>query len=149
MVYYTNFCFCCKTKTGAKCIAILGMVILVLEILIGNFFHVIYLCFLHLQNERNGPLEYIDTYYGRLVSGNVFYLLWVVVCLIATLFCALIFYGIEKNKKNFLLPWLVWQMIGNLVSIINSPIFKCSLIMFRFSFQHFLILSILSRIMGL
>lgn len=104
MVYYTNCC-CFEAKTGAKIIAILGIVFSALYVLFGSIFYGVYYDTLHgyQMREQLGPLgPYIDAIFGVSV---VIYLKWIS-------FCALLLHGINEKKKDFLLPWMIFEMIG-------------------------------------
>jgi len=111
MVYYTNCC-CFEAKTGAKIIAILGIVFSALYVLFGSIFYGVYYDTLHgyQMREQLGPLgPYIDAIFGVSV---VIYLKWIT-------FCALLLHGINEKKKDFLLPWMIFEMIGLVVSKIR------------------------------
>ena len=88
--------------------AILGMVDLALEVIIGSILYGVFYDFLHQpEMERYGPVfKFIDVFYG----------VGIVLCLKGLLFCALLLHGINKKKKDFLLPWMIFQMILLVVS---------------------------------
>ena len=112
MVYYTNCCFCIKSKTGAKVLAILGIVLTALSILSSTVLYGVYYDELHSPRIAYGSnwfLKFIDAIYGVSIVIN---LIWI-------LFCVLLIYGINKNKKDFLLPWMIFEMIGLVVRFVR------------------------------
>ena len=116
MVYYRN-CFCCKSRIGAKILAILGFIfssLVFFTIVVG--YGLLY-GELHGLRTRNqfGPLVqeivtlldgYIDAVFAIIF---VFCLFWITSCILLLL-------GINMKQKNFFLPWLILHMIGFIVS---------------------------------
>ena len=111
MVYYTNCCFCIKSKTGAKVLAILGIVLSTLSILSSSIYYGLYYDELHDPRivYGNWIWKFIDAIYGVSIVIN---LMWIS-------FDVLLLYGINKNKKDFLLPWMIFEMIALVVSKIQ------------------------------
>ena len=100
-------------------LAIFDIVFSALFILFGSILYGVYYDTLHgyLMREQLGPLgPFIDAIVG--VS--------IVICLTWISFCALLLHGINKKKKDFLLPWMIFEMIGLVVSRIlqNTLQFK-------------------------
>ena len=90
-------------------LAILGIVFSALSILFGSILYGVYYDTLHgyRMREQLGPLgPFIDAIVG--VS--------IVICLTWISFDALLLHGINKKKKGFLLPWMIFEMIGLVVS---------------------------------
>jgi len=86
-------------------LAILGIVFSALSILFGSILYGVYYDTLHgyRMREQLGPLgPFIDAIVGVSI---VIYLTWIS-------FCALLLHGIKKKKKDFLLPWMIFEMIG-------------------------------------
>ena len=124
MVYYTN-CFCCKSRIGAKILAILGFIfssLVFFTIVVG--YGLLY-GELHGLRTRNqfGPLVqeivtlldgYIDAVFAIIF---VFCLFWITSCILLLL-------GINMKQKNFFLPWLILHMIGFIVSKNNFLILR-------------------------
>ena len=122
MVYYTN-CFCCKSKTGAKILAIFGIVYNSLYIIfIGSIFYVVYD---KLPNEETFR-SYINAFFG----------VYIVIILTWISFCAVLLHGINKKKKDFLKPWLIFDMIGLAVSKICKNIYIHNIFSFSFIVVH-------------
>ena len=120
MVYYENCCFCFKSKTGAKIIAILGLVFGSLSIL-GNIIGL----FVHSWawlGIIGGP---IALQIGVL-NVHVFILFYALVtlCEIGYLaIFAMLFHGVKNEKHGFLVPFLVFHMISLVVSYFKLLIF--------------------------
>ena len=108
MVYYTN-CFWCKSKTGAKTLAILGIIYNSLYIIfIGSIVYVVFNDKLSFRTYQMRQLfgYYIDAFFG----------VYIVIILTWISFCSVLLHGINKKKKDFLKPWLIFDMIGLAVS---------------------------------
>ena len=129
MVYYTNCCCCFKTKAGVKFIAILGLFINASHILIGHIPYTIYANFLrhgHPQNENEQYgliLKLMNSYSRGFESHDYVSIVGAVSTLIGITCCVLLLYGIHKKRRSFFLPWLVGQMVANLVSVIQIVAF--------------------------
>ena len=109
MVYYTN-CFCCKSKTGAQFLAILGILYNSLYIIfIGSIFYGVNYDKLHRCRMRKklGPFA---PYINAILEVFIVIILAWISC------CALLLHGINKKKKDLLKPWLIFDMIRLVVS---------------------------------
>ena len=123
MVYYENCCFCFKSKTGAKIIAILGLVFACLAILaniIGLLVH------------QLGPLGWVATIGGSIAIqiGVLNVYVYIVFYALGTLcqigylaIFALLFHGVKKERHGLLVPFLVFHMISLVVSYFKLLIF--------------------------
>merc|ERR1712062_452458 len=114
MVYYENCCFCFKSKTGAKIIAILGLVFACLAIL-ANIIGLLVHSGLGWVGTIGGSIA-IQIGVFNFVGFFVFYAL-VTLCQIGYLaIFALLFHGVKKERHGLLVPFLVFHMISLVVS---------------------------------
>ena len=136
MVYYTNCFFCCKSKTGGKVLAILGIVYNAIAILVGSIFYGVYSDTLHeYQLRKNSDLDFgIRTTIIRNIDAIVG--VYIVVCLTWITLCALLLHGINKKKKDFLLPFMIFKMIGLVVSKIRLDYAKKYQFLFSLGGHH-------------
>jgi len=152
MVYYENCCFCFKSKTGAKIIAILGLVFGSLSIL-GNIIGL----FVHSWawlGIIGGP---IALQIGVL-NVHVFILFYALVtlCEIGYLaIFAMLFHGVKNEKHGFLVPFLVFHMISLVIytiwtglAIINGIRILAALRVFAWKILGYWIIELLSLAFG-
>ena len=119
MVYYTN-CLCCKSRIGAKILAILGFVfssLVFFTLVVG--YGLLYGEFHGLRTRNHfGPLGQDIIAVLGLLGGYIdaVFAIVFVLCLLWFTSCLLLLLGINMKQKNFFLPWLILHMIGFIVS---------------------------------
>ena len=119
MVYYTN-CLCCKSRIGAKILAILGFVfssLVFFTLVVG--YGLLYGEFHGLRTRKHfGPLGQDIIAVLGLLGGYIdaVFAIVFVLCLLWFTSCLLLLLGINMKQKNFFLPWLILHMIGFIVS---------------------------------
>ena len=123
MVYYENCCFCMKSKTGAKVIAILGIVFNSLALIAGSIAYGVFyddLYNLASFEESLGPPGFN---FESLKTINILVGVCITVFVLWIAFCYLFLHGIEKRRHIFMLPFLIFKMIVIVVSISqNCPL---------------------------
>lgn len=153
MVYYENCCFCFKSKTGAKIIAILGLVFACLAIL-ANIIGLLVHSGLGWVGTIGGSIA-IQIGVFNFVGFFVFYAL-VTLCQIGYLaIFALLFHGVKNEKHGFLVPFLVFHMISLVIytiwtglAIINGIRILAALRVFSWKILGYWIIELLSLAFG-
>merc|ERR1712062_449440 len=153
MVYYENCCFCFKSKTGAKIIAILGLVFAGLAIL-ANIIGLLVHSGLGWVGTIGGSIA-IQIGVFNFVGFFVFYAL-VTLCQIGYLaIFAMLFHGVKNEKHGFLVPFLVFHMISLVIytiwtglAIINGIRILAALRVFAWKILGYWIIELLSLAFG-
>ena len=114
MVYYTNCCFCIKSKTGAKAIAITGITICFLILISGSITYGIFYEDLYniAKYETNGPVTFDDLKIINIAVGAS-----IATLIFAIFLNSMLLYGINTRKPGFMLPSQIFSMLVLLVSL--------------------------------
>jgi len=112
-----------KSKTGAKVIGYLSVTLYAIYLISGCVGFGLY--YDDIQNLAKSPAyRNIGIFANKLLINyvNAWFAIFFLINFIGILFAVLLLVGIEKSKHGLMLPWMVFDMIGLVVSVIRTTL---------------------------